>query len=60
MDELRPRRLHLLGSAGHNGDVVGSPPVGGILFGVFVTNDRREHLHGRFAGGDMLQILRAA
>ena len=55
MLELRPLGLHFLGGAGHDGDMVGGAAVLFVLPGVLILQHRREHLHGRLAGGDVLQ-----
>ena len=55
MLELRPLGLHLLGGAGHDGDVIGGPPVLRVLLGVLVLQHGGKHLHGGLAGGDVLQ-----
>ena len=55
MLELRPLGLHLLGGAGHDGDVIGGAAVLRVLLGVLVLQHGGEHLHGGLAGGDVLQ-----
>ena len=57
MRELVARRLHLLGRAGHDGNVIGPAAVLRVLRGVFVAQDRGKHLHGGLAGGDIVQVL---
>ena len=52
--ELGPGGLHLLGGAGHDGDVEGGLSVLGVLLLVVLAHDGGEHLHGGLAGGDVL------
>ena len=52
--ELGPGGLHLLGGAGHDGDVEGGLSVLGVLLLVVPAHDGGEHLHGGLAGGDVL------
>ena len=58
MFELIAGRFHLLGRTGHDRNVIGAFSVLCILFRIAVTQDRSKHLHGRLAGGNIVQILR--
>ena len=57
MEKLVPGGLHLLGRAGHDGDVIGGAAVGCVLFRILGLENGGEHLHGRLAGGDVFQVL---
>ena len=53
--ELLAPRLHLLGGAGHDGDVEGRAAVLGVLLAVVFLEHGRKHLHGGAGGGEILQ-----
>ena len=57
VEELVTGGLHLLGGAGHEGNVIGGAAVGGVLFGVFLLEHGGKHLHGGLAGGDIFEVL---
>lgn len=55
--ELGAARFHLFRRAGHDSDMIGRVPIGGIFLAITVLEHRRQHLHGRECGGKILEEL---